>query len=132
MSIMILTNQGDANMNTFNIRVDGNRTTCTMPSYLVALLWGAGVDDVAGVLQEQLDDSEAWDWSGQWSDTVSGRLQAIAMRYVADGSARDWAAVHVHGVDALLPPRDVGESHSPDLGRAAPGAGRQASPGGRH
>lgn len=84
-------------MNTFNIRIEGTRTTFTMPAYLVALLWGLGVDDVPGKLQECIDDAGAWEWSQQWSDTVSGRLQAIALRYVADPVAVDWAAEHARG-----------------------------------
>lgn len=108
-------------MNTFNIRVDGSRTTFTIQPYLVALLWGAGVEDVPAVLQELIEDAGAWEWSAQWSDTVSGRLQAIAMRYVADSEWVEWVAGNAQGVERPVLPR---EPWGRDLGRVSPVAGR--------
>ena len=72
-------------MNVFHVTLDGRRTTVTLPPFLTALLWGEGIDDLPGWLQAQVDEEpERWTWSAEWSDTVSGRLQAICLRYVAD------------------------------------------------
>ena len=85
---------------TFNIRLNGQRTTCTMPAYLVALLWGEGLNDIPGWLESRIqEEPEVWEWAGQWSDTASGRLQAIASRYVANPTAREWVDKHVESGD---------------------------------
>ena len=89
-------------MNVFHVTVEGRRTTVTLAPFLTALLWGEGIDDLSGWLQAQIDEEpELWVWSAEWSGTVSGRLQAICLRYVADDRTVDRALEVAHAVGGV-------------------------------
>lgn len=63
-----------------HVVIDGKRTTWSATPFVTGLIWAAGFASLDQFAASVVRQREVWDWSARWADTVSGRLNAVALR----------------------------------------------------